>query len=133
MIDNVVSFLAGVAIGVLGKYGADALTDKRRAREEKRNARNAFENIRANMPKLIGEMKSDLLEHPTWREFFVLRSRGIPINRPGPRFMYYEDEHEDLLASLATLQNLVYVEDITDGNTPMYRMKEEFARDILDS
>lgn len=133
MIAYVVSFFVGVATGVLGKYAADVLTDKRHKREEEHNAQEAFEKVRATMPDLISEISADLAGHPAIREFFVLPNKGAQINRPGPRFMHYEDEHEDLQGKTAILENRGYIVDVTPGNTPVYRMTEEFAALVMHS
>ena len=57
------------------------------------------------MPALLAEMREDLCNHPTTREFVVLK-RGWVYNSEGFYLAYYLDEHEDLGASFKCWQTL---------------------------
>lgn len=63
------------------------------------------------------------------REFFVKNSRTT-INRDELCFEYHTDVHSDIGAAIRYLKELGYIEDITPGNCPMYRMREHFV-DLL--
>ena len=48
-----------------------------------------------------------------------------------PRFVYYQDEHESLLNKIDLLHDYGFVDDVTFGDTPIYRMTEEFVHLVL--
>lgn len=125
-----IGFLLGTATGASGKYLADRFTDRRRKGESQRQLKKQFLNIKKQMPELIAEFKADLSEedHKLIREFFVLHNRkNILGGSDKPRFVYYEEEHKDLRSKLDILENEGFLMDVTIGNTPIYRMTEEFV------
>ena len=42
------------------------------------------------------------------------------------RFVYYEDKYENLMNKIDVLKNHGFVEDVTFGNLPLYRMTDKF-------
>jgi hypothetical protein len=84
------------------------------------------------MPNLLQEMKNDLLSDKTGlvREFRVLRDEHIMFHSTKHRFVYYENQHEDLLNKIGLLEEFGFIIDITTGNLPIYRMVNEFI-DLL--
>ena len=91
-----------------------------------------FEEIAKQMPELITEMRKDLHteEGKFVREFFVLERSHCLGGSEKPRFVYYEDDHPNLRGKLDILENHRYVIDVTQKNVPIYRMTEEFIRQI---
>ncbi|HEQ60879.1 MAG TPA: hypothetical protein ENN74_04635 [Firmicutes bacterium] len=83
------------------------------------------------MPKLLVEMKHDLAkpEHCDTREFFISQREWL-LNAAGC-FVYYENDHPGLQGKIHVLENLGYVVEITAGDTPKYRMTEEFVQLVL--
>ena len=80
------------------------------------------------MPQLFAEIRSDRVG-PGFsgiRDFFVLPNRSVTMNVEGNILTYYEAEHRNLSDKLATLEERGYIRDITAGNTPKYRMSDEF-------
>lgn len=94
-----------------------------------------FAEIAEQMPELLAEMKRDLQteEGKFVREFFVLERSHCLGGSEKPRFIYYEDDHPNLRGKLDILENHGYVIDVTPKNAPIYRMTEEFVRQILAS
>lgn len=78
------------------------------------------------MPALLEEMREDLRNHPTSREFVVLK-RGWVYNSSGFYLAYYLDEHEDLEAKLQVLANLGLIQEITYNNVRRFVFQEEFV------
>lgn len=78
------------------------------------------------MPALLEEMREDLRNNPTTREFVVLK-RGWVYNSRGPYLAYYLDEHEDLEGKLQVLENLGLVREITYNNVRRFVFDEEFV------
>lgn len=92
----------------------------------------AFGILRQRMPELFAQMKEDLLNESAAdlvREFCIFHSKGFAYNSGGiKRFFYCQDEHKMLFNKVNRLEGHGFVDDITDGNTPTYRMTEEFVQ-----
>lgn len=93
-----------------------------------------FETIRNQMPELIAEIKKDLEgeDGKFVREFFVMSRRHTLGGSEKPRFIYYEEDHQNLRGKIDVLENHGYVVDVTPKNTPIYRMTEDFVRLVLE-
>jgi len=93
-----------------------------------------FAKAREQMPALITEMRKDLQgeDGQFVREFFVMSKRHCLGGSEKPRFIYYEEDHDNLRGKIDVLENLGYLVDVTPGNVPIYRMSEEFVRHVLD-
>ncbi len=106
----------------------DASSFNRQTQEATKRA----DDVLASMPQLIAEMRADLLAPDAnfIREFFVLPNRKccIGINRK-PRFIYYEDEHQNLRGQLNVLEEHGVLTDVTPfgNNAPIYRMTEKLV------
>ncbi len=130
IVSMLIGFVAGTATGAAGTYFGMKYTDRRREREATSRAGRAFRAIRKQMPELIAEMKVDLNREgeELIREFFVLPNRKVRVGGSTKRrFAYYEEEHDNLRGKLDILDGRGYLLDVTPGNTPIYRMTEEFA------
>lgn len=99
------------------------------ARKLQGQASPSFLQIKEQMPALIAEMKKDLEgeDGKFVREFFVTSRRHVLGGSEKPRFIYYEEDHDNLRGKIDILENHGYVTDVTPGNTPIYRMSEEFV------
>lgn len=99
------------------------------ARQLQNQASPSFRQIKEQMPALIAEMKKDLEEEngKFVREFFVMSRRHVLGGSEKPRFIYYEEDHDNLRGKIDILENHGYLADVTPGNTPIYRMSEEFV------
>jgi hypothetical protein len=94
-----------------------------------------FLRVKEQMPDLIAEIKAGLQgeDGKFVREFFVLSKNERLGGSEKPRFIIYEEDHDNLRGKIDVLENLRYVVDVTPGNAPIYRMTEEFVRLVLDS
>lgn len=94
-----------------------------------------FLETKKQMPELIAEMKKDLEgENGKFvREFFVMSRRHSLGGSEKPRFIYYEEDHENLRGMMDILENHGYIVDVTPKNVPIYRMTEEFVRLVLEN
>jgi hypothetical protein len=130
LVSTICGFLGGTAIGAAGMYYAEKYTDQRRRSEYNKERKRAFLHTKRQMPELITAIKADLSkeENRFIREFFVLHDRQVCFGgSQKPRFVYYEDEHANLLGKLDILENENYLTDVTPGNTPMFRMSEDLV------
>jgi hypothetical protein len=93
----------------------------------------SFLQIKEQMPALVAEMKKDLEgnQGKFVREFFVMSRQHILGGSDKPRFIYFEEDHENLRGKIDILENHGYLTDVTPGNVPIYRMSEEFVRLVL--
>jgi len=74
------------------------------------------------------------LENPSMkscREFFISPSKSIVFNSRCPVFMYYENEHDNIMSKIRILENAGFIYDVTKGNTPKYQFVEEFVKLLL--
>ena len=85
------------------------------------------------MPRLLAEMKADFNNEGMGlvREFVVLSNRRVSFSSEKKRFIYYKEDHPDLQNKVDLLEQYGLVKDVTPGNTPIYRMKEEFVEWLL--
>jgi len=92
-----------------------------------------FAKLRALMPELFTEMKTDLSNDDTGlvREFFILSSKHVILSSMKQRLAYYEDEHPDLRNKVDLLDDHGFIIDVTTGNTPIYRMTKEFVELLM--
>ena len=90
-----------------------------------------FEKLDGMIPQLIEEMRTDLKEHPLWREFILLR-RGLIYNASKPDFFtYFYDDHESLDSKTQILVNYGATVDITFNSVKRYNFSEEFVEYLL--
>ena len=134
MTSHLITFLAGAFTGAAGKYLADKFTDQRRRQERQSEAQKIFDSVKKQVPELIKEMKEDLKKPDcsVMREFYILPNDRVMFNSGGKMCLfYYEDKHNHLLQKIKILENHDYVYDVTETNTPKYRITEEFAKFLV--
>lgn len=125
-----VGLVVGAFTGAAGHYFGEKYTDKRRSIELASEDDELWADLASRFPKVIAEMQEDVQKSNclTTREFFVKSSGShFTVNRSEPCFEYHTDVHSDLGAAISYLQELGFIEDITPGNCPMYRMREHFV------
>jgi hypothetical protein len=125
------AFLLGTLTGAAGMYYGELFTDQRRKKEKARAERQAFDTVCQQMPDLIKEMRDDLTQKPHVREFFLLHEGSAFGIKNSDAFVYRASEKHPVRSWAKTLENHGYVQDVTPGNTPKYRMTEEFVGLIL--
>jgi hypothetical protein len=85
-----------------------------------------YAKIERLMPALLEEMREDLRNNPTAREFVVLQ-QGWVYNSRGPYLAYYLDGHDDLEGKLQVLVNLGCLREITYNNVRRFLFEEDFV------
>lgn len=78
------------------------------------------------MPALLEEMREDLQNHPTTREFVVLK-KGWVYSSHGLYLAYYLDGHDDLEGKLQVLENLGMIREITYNNVRRFVFEDDFV------
>lgn len=92
-----------------------------------------FQQVKELIPRLIAELKTALGtdEGKYVREFFVMSRRHMLGGSKKPRFILYEEDHQNLRGQVDILENHGFVVDVRTGNVPIYRMTEEFVQLVL--
>lgn len=126
-ISALIGFVIGAFTGATSTYYGEKFTDQRRRQESDRKSKEEWLDICQRFPTIILEMKEDVQkpEFVSVRRFFVKDSKSL-VNTDQPYFAYHTDEHPDLDAAVTYLVRLGYIEDITPGNCPLFRMHEHF-------
>ncbi|BFU90507.1 MAG: hypothetical protein NTAFB01_16940 [Nitrospira sp.] len=86
----------------------------------------SFAKIERLLPALLEEMREDLHNNPTTREFVLLK-RAWAYNSRGPYLAYYFDDHQDLEGKLQVLTNLSLVREIIYNSVRRFVFEEEFV------
>ncbi len=125
-ISHLATFLGGAALGSAGKYLADRFTDQRRAQEATSSNKKRFAELSKIMGELFKEMADDLKEDKSFaiREFVILPNERVMFSSNVRRFAYYETRHPNIRNQVALLAEAGYVQDVTVGNAPIFRMQE---------
>lgn len=132
VISTAIGFLIGTITGASGSYLSNKYTDIRHQQENKKAKNEQWRIIENKYPNIISEMVDDFStpEYKNVRKFFVKNSK-TNVSASEFCFEYYTDVHADLNSAMLYFQDLDLVEDITPGNCPMYRFKEDFVEYLI--
>jgi hypothetical protein len=89
-----------------------------------------YRKIQSRMPELIADMSTGIKAYPFIREFCLI-SKEWTMNWGEPVFFYYFEDHEHLAGKIQILENYGCVADVSEGNTKIYRLMEEFVEFLL--
>jgi hypothetical protein len=132
IISHFIAFLIGALGGAFGLYWGITYAKQRQQKEASSRLGSNFKKVSSLMPKLIKEIKTDIKndESKAVQEFVVLPTTKHSFSGSKRRFICYEDQHEDLREHLDILEESGFILEITSGNTPVYRLTDEFI-DLL--
>ncbi len=87
-----------------------------------------FEEVKKLMPNLLAEIRKDIISEGSdlVREFVLLPNNRVAFNSSKKRFVYFSEVHEHLQNKCDILEGYGYIDNVTVGNTPIYRMRDEF-------
>lgn len=94
-----------------------------------RDPRKMLRRLYKDSPKFFDEIRREL-EKPEFchvREFAILESSRVTFVSEDLRFVYYEEDLPDVKSVAAILDEIGYVEEISHGKTPIYRLRENFV------
>jgi len=79
-------------------------------------------------PEFFDDIREELgkVEFRDVREFAIIESSQVTFVSEDVKFVYYEDELPDLKEIAAKLEDLGFIDEVTRGKTPIYRMREKF-------
>ena len=120
MLGYIVTFAGGLAVGALGKFVGDWLTDLRKEGQQADKRRKAFDECKQFMPDFFERLRADLRSSPMRREIAVAPFRARTFPGFALSFPYFEDEFKGLMMGAAFLEHRGFLERIGE-------MKEPFA------
>lgn len=87
----------------------------------------SFERLEKMMPELVAEMRDDIGSNPFTRELIAFGKNGIYGGQDRPFFIYYYEDHDELLGKLNVMENYDALVDIAFNDIYRYEMTEDFA------
>ena len=83
-------------------------------------------------PRFFDEIRVEL-DKPEFRhvrEFAILESSRVTFVSEDLRFVYYEEDIPDIRRVAAALKDSGFVDDVTKGKTPIFRLRENFIQGL---
>lgn len=115
---------AFIAMRVSGGGGRFSAADREKKKALNRLYKESpafFDCLRADLKKPEGQMV---------REFAILESGRVTFVSDVLRFVYYEDDLPDVKKLAEKLESDGFVEDVTPGKIPIYRMRGSFIESL---
>ena len=124
-ITHLIAFLAGVGVGGLW------MANRRRssgAGHAQRQSEKALRRLYTGCPEFFDEIRAELgkAEFRDVREFAIVESSQVTFVSDDVKLVYYEDELPDLKKIASELEEYGFVDEVTRGKTPLYRMRDSF-------
>jgi hypothetical protein len=91
----------------------------------------SFSDLAKKVPNLIAEMREDLSKRPLVRQIIVLSKKASYGGSATPSFVYYHEDHEDLLAVMTIMVHAGAIYDIAFNSVPRYNLTEEFVSYLI--
>ena len=116
------TFLLGAAVGGF-------LMANRAGRVAQRQPDKALRRLHKECPKFFDAVRAELdkAEFQDVREFAIVESAQITFVSEDVKLVYYEDELPNLKEIAAALEEQGFIDDVSRGKTPVYRMRDNFV------
>jgi len=124
-ITHLLVFLIGAGVGAF-------LTANGRRRAGSGQGRRASDKVLLRLykecPEFFDDIRGELdkAEYRDVREFAIIESSQVTFVSEDVKLVYYEDEMPRLKDIAATLEEEGFIDEVTRGKTPLYRMREVF-------
>jgi hypothetical protein len=86
-----------------------------------------FDRLEKMIPDLVTEMRKDILESKFTRELIALNKKWTYNGSERPYFVYYFQDHEELLGKLKVMLNYGALIDIKFNDVYRYEFTEDFV------
>ena len=132
---NLLTLIVGIAVGfALGYLVFGRRSGSASLSAASRNADKSLKRLYDESPRFFAAVRDDLTrpEFSQVREFAIVASSDITFVSEELRFVYYEDEVPNLRNLAQELEENGFVDDVTSGRTPIFRMRDNFIQ-VLDS
>jgi len=119
---HLLAFLVGAGVGGLAMASW-------RNRPVKHRPDKILRRLYRECPEFFDDMRTELdkAEFQDVREFAIVESSQVTFVSENVKFVYYEDELPNLKGIAAGLEEHGFIDDVTRGKTPLYRMRENFV------
>lgn len=87
----------------------------------------SFERLERLLPELVAEIRSDIAGNKYTREIIALQKNWAYGGQYRPFFVYYYDDHEQLLGKLNIMKNYGALIDIKFNDIYRYEITEDFV------
>jgi len=126
-ITHLLAFLVGAGVGGF-------LMASRGNRPARSEAGKTLRRLYKECPQFFDSLRDELRrpEFRDVREFAILQSSQVTFVSENMKLVYYEDELPNLKEVAAGLEDQGFIDEVTRGKTPLYRMRESFVT-ALDS
>lgn len=113
------AFLLGAGVGGLSYAWYVGLRDPRRL----------LRRLYKDSPRFFDELRQELgkPEFKDVREFAILESSRATFVSENLRFVYSEEDIPELKRVVASLEDGGYLDEVTKGRTPIFRLREKFV------
>jgi len=121
-ITHLLAFLIGAGVGGF-------LMASRRRKPAQSQSDKILRRLYKECPDFFDNMRDELgkAEFRDVREFAIVESSQVTFVSEDMKFVYYEDELPNLKEIAAGLEDHGFIDDVTRGKTPLYRMRETFV------
>ena len=121
-ITHLLVFFLGAGIGGF-------LMASRAGRSSRVQPNKALRRLYKECPKFFDEVRTELgkAEFRDVREFAIVESAQITFVSENVRLVYYEDELPNLKEIAVALEEHGFIDEVTQGKTPLYRMRDSFV------
>jgi hypothetical protein len=126
-ITHLLAFLAGAGAGIiLLAANRHRLAGSRQGR---RVSDKVLQRLYKKCPEFFNDLRTELdkAEFQDVREFAIIESSQVTFVSEDVKFVYYEDELPGLKDIAATLEDEGFIDEVSRGKTPLYRMRETFV------
>ncbi len=124
-ITHLLIFLVGVGVGGF-------LSASRRRGSAQQMALKTLRRLNKECPEFFNDLREELgkVEFRDVREFAIIESSQVTFVSEDLKFVYYEDELSNLKGVAVELEEHGFIDDVTRGRIPTYRMRENFVKAI---
>ena len=122
-ITHILAFLLG------GIAGAAVFSWQAGRKGAGQDPRRILRRLYKDSPKFFDDIRQDL-DKPEFRhvrEFSILKSSQATFVSEDLRFVYYEEDNPDVRSLAAALEDSGFVDEVTRGKTPTFRLRENFV------
>ena len=122
VITHLLAFVIGAVIGVL--YASKRSGSGGQAQSDK-----TLRRLYKQYPDFFNSLRTELArdEFREVREFAILDTAQSTFVSDDVKLIYYEDEIADLRTIAGMLEEYGYIDEVTRGKTPLYRLRESFV------
>ncbi len=122
-ISHILVFCVGLAAGVFlaARFGSGGST---------RDSGKELKRLYRDSQRFFDELRNDLNrpEFLNVREFAIVESSQKTFVSEELRMVYYEEDFPELKSIAEKLDKLGFVDDVTPGKTPIYRVREQLVQ-----